>query len=98
MPASSCSAIPASCAEEYQPGSGADIELCVAASTTSGSERPHSSACPLHAPERGAAVETPPPPANTATAIATSMTAATAGTKRRRGRRPPAMRAAASGS
>ena len=58
----SCSAIGASCWEENHPGSGTDIELCVAASATSGSVRPHSAAWPLHGPAGGAAVLVPPEP------------------------------------
>ena len=52
MPSSSWPPIPRSCSAEYQPGSGADIELCVAASTTSSSRRSHSAASPLHAATR----------------------------------------------
>jgi hypothetical protein len=67
MPSRSWSAIGRSCWEEYQPGSGADIALCVAASATSSSGRPQSSSWPLHAPAAGAAVDVPPEPTNTLT-------------------------------
>ena len=47
MPSSSCPPIGRSDQAENQPGSGADIELCVAGRTTSSSGRSHSAAWPL---------------------------------------------------
>ena len=100
IPPASWSAIGWSCAAENQPGSGTDIELCVAASATSFSGRAHSSRWPLQAPPAGAGVIAAPVPAKaaTATAIAATANAATApvlhpaaaarGARRRLGRPP----------
>ena len=54
MPSSSWPPIGRSCSAANQPGSGTDIELCVAGSTTSSSGRSHSSAWPLQRTTAGA--------------------------------------------
>ena len=46
--------------DEYQPGSGTDIELCVIASATRLKGRSQSSSWPLQPPAAGAAVVVPP--------------------------------------
>jgi hypothetical protein len=62
MPSLSWSTIGRSCSDEYQPGSGTDIELWVAGCATRSSRRSHSSMRPLHGPFAGAAVVVPPLP------------------------------------
>ena len=87
MPSSSWPPIGRSCSAEYQPGSGADIELWVAGSTTSSSRRAHSAAWPLHAVTRGCAGASVPPPAAKAATPPAISTAASTGTAMRRARR-----------
>ena len=88
MPSWSWSAIGASCIDAYQPGSGTDMELWVAARATSFSGRSHSSRWPLQVPSGGGGVVAAPVPTNVAptamTAIAGSSPAAS---RRRRTRR-----------
>jgi hypothetical protein len=83
MPSCSWSGIGRSCSAEYQPGRGTDIELCVAASATSGSARPQSSTWPLQGPAAGAAVVVPPDATNVPIAAAMTTTATTGATSRR---------------
>ena len=56
MPSSSWPAIGRSWSDANQPGSGTDIELCVAGSATSSSGRSHSAAWPLQRVIAGAGV------------------------------------------
>jgi hypothetical protein len=84
MPSLSWSMIGRSCSDEYQPGSGTDIELWVDGSATWSSRRSHSSMRPLHGPLAGAAVVVPPLPRKSATATAISTAGASPVASRRR--------------
>ena len=95
MPSESWPPIGFSCSAENQPGSGADIELWVAGSTTSVSGRSQSRESPSHAPAAGAAVVVPPDPRKIAIAPPITATAITDDASRRERRPDPVRRAPA---
>src|SRR5215210_2781893 len=70
MPSCSWLATGWSCCEANQPGSGADIELWVAAKATVSSDREHSARLPLQVSVVGAALDVPPVPTKVAMAAA----------------------------
>ena len=71
---------------ENQPGSGADIELCVTGTATAASGRSHSSALPLQASTGSAPGALVPPVAANAVTLTPTTSAAIATTATRRPR------------
>ena len=88
MPSSSWPPIGRSCSDANQPGSGTDIELCVAGSVTSSSGRSHRAARPLQPLDRGRRLFDAAAGEERGRARAAIRTVASSGTAMRRTGRP----------